>query len=280
MKKRTLNGVQFRYQHPCGQCMGCRIRRREEWTGKILMEASVHESSVFGTLTYDEEPELGVNVKDVQKFVKKLRYHLTTPVRYYIVGEYGEHTDRAHYHCVLFGTNLMMEEEICRSWNHGFVKLSELTPARARYAARYTTKKLASDAQRPDGRAPEFSISSRKPPLGRIAFDTLADALKRQQQCLPDSRFLDKKTKQTMITSPGFYRVGRHTFPMTQYQRHKLTVKLGALKTNSLSKARWTDEEMSLYDSGDPVSQVVPRAEKRGKARLLELKAKRRAGYL
>ena len=41
---------------PCGQCIGCRIRLREDWTTRIELEARDYpkEQVWFITLTYDD----------------------------------------------------------------------------------------------------------------------------------------------------------------------------------------------------------------------------------
>lgn len=48
---------------PCGQCIGCRIQKKQDWATRIEMEAKTHppESIWFVTLTYDDEHVPGVN---------------------------------------------------------------------------------------------------------------------------------------------------------------------------------------------------------------------------
>ena len=63
----------------------------------------MHESSQFITLTYAPEnyPKNGsVSPREMQLFLKRLR-RLVEPVqlRYYLVGEYGDHTQRATIMC-------------------------------------------------------------------------------------------------------------------------------------------------------------------------------------
>lgn len=138
-----LSGKQLRYEDlmynpkvmliPCGQCIGCRIRQREDWTTRIELEARDYpkEQVWFITLTYDEDHVPGMIVKtgeimrkvqytwkpgekrpesvqillyeDIQKFLKRLRKAYKGKLRYFVAGEYGEQTARPHYHMILYG---------------------------------------------------------------------------------------------------------------------------------------------------------------------------------
>ena len=118
---------------PCGQCIGCRIQKRQDWATRIEMEAKTwpKESVWFVTLTYDnehipgvnhetgevvrgamylrrkKEPDLAINqtlwYEDIQNFLKRLRKAYSGQLRYFVAGEYGEKTGRPHYHMILFG---------------------------------------------------------------------------------------------------------------------------------------------------------------------------------
>jgi hypothetical protein len=118
---------------PCGQCIGCRIRQREDWTTRIELEARDYpeEQVWFITLTYDDDHVPGMIVKtgeimrkvqyawkpgekrpesvqillyeDIQKFLKRLRKTYRGKLRYFVAGEYGEQTARPHYHMILYG---------------------------------------------------------------------------------------------------------------------------------------------------------------------------------
>lgn len=138
-----LSGKQLKYEDlmynpkvmliPCGQCIGCRIRQREDWTTRIELEARDYpkEEVWFITLTYDEDHVPGMIVKtgeimrkvqytwkpgeklpssvqillyeDIQKFLKRLRKAYRGKLRYFVAGEYGEQTARPHYHMILYG---------------------------------------------------------------------------------------------------------------------------------------------------------------------------------
>ena len=79
-----------------------------------MLEATQHAESTFVTLTYSEQslpklPLVGgllptLQRKDVVGFLKRLRTNVS-PVkfRFFGCGEYGEQTERPHYHLLLFG---------------------------------------------------------------------------------------------------------------------------------------------------------------------------------
>lgn len=104
----------------CGQCAGCRYRRRMDWAIRLEHEAKLHPDAIFLTLTYDDEnlPHGGSLFHDhISKFVRALRKKLKRDakaktsearpgcpkIRYFGVGEYGGELGRPHYHLILFG---------------------------------------------------------------------------------------------------------------------------------------------------------------------------------
>lgn len=151
-------------QLPCGQCVGCRVRRAEEWSIRVMHEAQMHEHCSFVTLTYDDEhlpPYGGLRYSDVQKFLKRLRVRRAEPVRYFLCGEYGEQTKRPHYHVGLFGEDFHRDRvplrqagdyQVWRSdaleklWPLGRSEIGSLTRQSAGYIARYVLGKLNGEA--------------------------------------------------------------------------------------------------------------------------------------
>lgn len=95
----------------CGQCSGCRYRRRMDWAIRLEHEAKLHPDAIFLTLTYDDEnlPHGGSLFHDhISDFVRALRQKLKrkrieATIRYFGVGEYGGELGRPHYHVILFG---------------------------------------------------------------------------------------------------------------------------------------------------------------------------------
>lgn len=169
---------------PCGRCMACRINKKRLWTHRILLESYCHSSSLFVTLTYNDEhlpPDLSVHPEDVQKYIKRLRKSLSPKkFRYFLVGEYGDKSWRPHYHLALFGLGIEDMKAVEDAWQkRGFVHIGDITEKSAGYIAGYATKKMTSDKdQRLEGRHPEFIRMSLKPGLGAGFLPRLLDLFK------------------------------------------------------------------------------------------------------
>lgn len=148
----------------CGQCIGCRLERSRQWALRCYHEAQLHEENCFVTLTYNDEnlPAHGsLNKPDLQAFWKRLRHHKGS-FRYYACGEYGDTTQRAHYHACIFGLNfsdrvqfrkigehtLYISKQLQDIWGHGQTSIGNLTFETAAYTARYVTKKLSKGQHR------------------------------------------------------------------------------------------------------------------------------------
>ncbi|AXL14664.1 replication initiator protein [Microviridae sp.] len=144
---------------PCGQCMGCRLEKSRQWAVRVMHEASCHDQNSFVTLTYDDDhlPYQGQLLRsDIQKFHKRLRKKVPN-VRFFYCGEYGEETERPHFHTILFGwepddkelagkskngENLYDSEKLSKLWKKGHSNFGSVTFESAAYVSRYSTKKV------------------------------------------------------------------------------------------------------------------------------------------
>jgi len=144
---------------PCGQCILCRLEHARQWAVRITHEASQHEHNSFVTLTYNDEhlpTHNSLNYADLRNFWKRLRHHIG-PLRYYAVGEYGDNTQRPHYHACIFGHDfidnhimvrggdnpLWTNQVLASAWGKGNVSVGRLNFETAQYTAAYVTKKLS-----------------------------------------------------------------------------------------------------------------------------------------
>jgi len=86
-------------QHPCGQCIGCRLAKSREWSVRCMHEASLYFNNCWLTLTLNEEykntrsnpysVERGQK-SEITRFLKRLRKKYGSGIRYYYCAEYGE----------------------------------------------------------------------------------------------------------------------------------------------------------------------------------------------
>lgn len=188
-------GADKRLRLPCGSCYGCTADKAESWAVRLQHESLCWSRSAFITLTYDDLhlPWYGLDVEHLQKFLKRLRKatsgHMaapdgTRPIRYFACGEYGGQTQRPHYHAALFNVDLRerggLSDLLQETWGMGFHTVSEFTPGRARYIARYALKKVnAPTWQRAEGfevldpttgevreQRQEFAVMSRRKGIG------------------------------------------------------------------------------------------------------------------
>lgn len=145
-------------------------------------------------------------------------------LRYYLVGEYGDQTQRPHYHAIIFGLP-PYSPLFQQTWKKGFVHTGELTPDSAQYVAGYVVKKLtAPDDPRLQGRYPEFSRSSngggksRKGGIGAPAIPAIAEAMTS-----------DAGASNIIANGdvPPSIMIGGRSAPLGRYLRRKLREQLG-----------------------------------------------------
>lgn len=184
-------------QLPCGQCIGCRMGKADEWATRLWHEAQTHDRSAFITLTFNDEhlPADGsIRVRDVQLFIKRTRKRLGhNRVRFFACGEYGGDCSRPHYHVILYGFDFpdrypwrkSESGHLCyRSplleelWPYGYAELGTVTRESLGYVARYVLKKVNGAAKAEHYRrvdpvtgevhqvAPEFITMSTRPGIG------------------------------------------------------------------------------------------------------------------
>lgn len=185
---------------PCGKCLACRIKKRQEWAMRMMHERESWQDSLFLTLTYSDfylpfgRVGLPTLRKDhLQKFFKRLRHHLRVmyyvynscrrkpnkrymqyPIRYFACGEYGDNTQRPHYHAIMFGlSQFNVDREVIKhcwpycDWNNSYIERKSFGSAEAdsmRYVSQYIDKKYDNDysdeVYSDLGREPVFKLAS------------------------------------------------------------------------------------------------------------------------
>jgi len=204
----------------------------------------MHEHSAFVTLTYDEEnlpKDNSLNPKEFQKWIKRLRKEYSPKkLRYFGVGEYGDKSDRPHYHAILYGVEpcwkgqSMFDKEgqccppcdrISKTWGKGLVFIGTVTPDSAGYCCGYVTKKMTSektDFQKKylKGRNPEFARMSLRPGIGTEAIHHFVE------KSLPYGKDVLKDGKDVLTV----IRIAGKKLPIGRYLRGKIREKIGETK--------------------------------------------------
>lgn len=179
---------------PCGRCVGCRLERSRQWAVRCVHEMSLWRNNSFITLTYaDDALTFGgaqhgiLNRRDLTLFWKRLRKS-GVKFRYFACGEYGDESNRPHYHAIIFGYDfpdktyhhtednydLYTSATLDRLWGHGSCLIGDATFESASYVARYVMKKRlgkTSEEYEKEGITPEFVVMSRNPGIGGEWYD-------------------------------------------------------------------------------------------------------------
>lgn len=167
-------------QLPCGNCLGCRTNYAQTWALRCQQEFHEHDSAVFATLTFDEDHKpLTLNKEDVSKYIRKIRKQFDHKLRFFASGEYGEQTQRPHYHAIIYGVSELDAPGLEKAWEKGHVQVDSATPANIAYTAGYCSKKIG---YRRHGHTrvdpatgdtyewqPPFILMSRNPGIGHTA---------------------------------------------------------------------------------------------------------------
>ena len=138
---------------PCGKCPNCMENKALEWTSRLVKESEEWKYTYFVTLTYDDKNVKDLNKRDIQLFLKRLRKDTGYELKYYVSGEYGEVTNRPHYHAIFFlndkitdlvfyKDNLFTSKTVFSAWQMGQVLISNDVNERSiKYTIGYTLKK-------------------------------------------------------------------------------------------------------------------------------------------
>lgn len=196
---------------PCGRCSGCRLERSRQWAVRCVHESRLYDRNCFITLTFNDESlvsrsnPISVDVRDFQLFMKRLRKRFGSGIRFFHCGEYGDLTQRPHYHACLFnfdfhdkvhwktvnGFPLYISEILSELWSdpvtgksYGFSTIGSVTFESAAYVARYIMKKITGDnalynycnffedtGEIVSFRRPEYVTMSRRPGIGKSWID-------------------------------------------------------------------------------------------------------------
>jgi hypothetical protein len=242
------------------------------WCHRIMLESFLQKDNAFVTLTYadDHLPKSSgslatLNARDVQLWLKRLRKVVrSTRIRYFLVGEYGDVTERPHYHAALFGfpacaygrsmfsrvnSNCCVACNTIRdTWKLGHVCVSGLGYESASYISGYVVKKLTrSDDVRLKGRVPEFARMSSCPGIGRDALHEVG------------SEVLRYDVNGKLGDVPTGLRHGRRVLPLGRYLRRQLRVICGEAEgAPQVTLDEMAEKVRPMYEAASLVAREAP----------------------
>lgn len=149
----------------CGKCYPCNLKRRHEWSARLIQESRCSAAALFLTLTYDDEnlpridldtgeinPEPNEEItyfnapmkRDIQLFLKRYRKWLAKEspckIKYYCVSEFGGETLRPHYHMLIYYSAYIQHPKyhpLADIWQQGNVCKGTLTQQSVAYVTKY-----------------------------------------------------------------------------------------------------------------------------------------------
>jgi hypothetical protein len=155
----------------CGRCVPCLRKKQIDWCFRLQKELNASSSACFLTLTYDDknipvsEGGYSLDRRDFQLFMKRLRKHANQKqkIKYYAWGEYGDKTERPHYHAIVFNLPRPFDKYIRKAWKLGHIHIGTVTEASIFYTTKYALKGLR--RKKPFeydelGREPQFQLMS------------------------------------------------------------------------------------------------------------------------
>lgn len=168
---------------PCGTCMACRVNKKTFWTNRIAYDVMYYNrlgfGSTFAGLSIDDNHLnscRSVVKEDLQKVIKRLRFHSPIKFKHFSIGEYGDDSQRPHYHSILIGLPTEISKEVLRkSWDYGFTTAEPVTSGRIRYVVDYLdcTSKESKDTFERLGVTPPFNLHSKG--IGTSLFESQLD---------------------------------------------------------------------------------------------------------
>jgi len=170
---------------PCGKCPYCLQRRANNWVFRCMQHAKIADTAHWCTFTY-VQPSITPNgfmtvqKRSLQLFFKRLRFLYPKehpPIKYYACGEYGDKTERPHYHAIIFNAD---QDKILKAWEgvygeveNGLVHFDLVNENTIMYTAKYMNKGKLIPKFKEDDRTPEFQLFSKGLGLNYLTDQTI-----------------------------------------------------------------------------------------------------------
>lgn len=207
----------------------------------------------FITLTYDQvnlPDHASLEVEHWQLFAKRLRKNVG-PFRYYHCGEYGEDTQRPHYHAVIWGQDFLRDRMLYKTssghklytsktldetWQKGKCYIGSVTYESAAYVARYCMKKL-------NGEKGREAYAVRDPGTGRQLVNTeTGEMISRKPPYTTMSKGIGqswlKKYKSDVYPNDHVITNGNQARPPRYYDNQLTEIELKSVKSKRTAKAK------------------------------------------
>lgn len=183
---------------PCRKCAACKKAYVNEWTLRLINEASSQGRHYFVTLTYEHEQD-DYRPDHIKNYLKSIRKKLerkygnnSIHIRYFIVGERGDLNNRVHYHGIIYTDTFQDISEILDSfWSHGFTYFGTVSGKSCAYVAKYIV---------PLDGCSSFKRMSTRPGIGYVR---LSDAVIRSYSLNPRLYITENGFKRSL---PRYYK--------------------------------------------------------------------------
>lgn len=156
---------------PCGRCLNCISERQKLLADCFEYEYRQKGCGSFITLTYDDyyhvknAPHItpdgiaSLNKRDAQKWLMRLRSFIidkkldseycSKDFKYMLCGEYGDQTQRNHFHCVITGISYRLIDGLLEhTWKYGLTDSGEVKAGGVRYITKYMEKQVKGSSAR------------------------------------------------------------------------------------------------------------------------------------
>lgn len=179
---------------PCGQCLNCRLDRRDKWVTRCLLESRSAITGQFWTLTFSDHGLTNLSEKGARRLfrnfsralqLKEQRAANPLKVRCFGILEHGETLGRPHIHLLVWNalntslTTTPYKEGLPRprlhipQWPHGHVDAMPLNTKSCRYVCKYITKFEVENPQE------NIAFHCQRPPLGYHGLASHIESLSR-----------------------------------------------------------------------------------------------------
>ena len=144
--KRFQHNDDFFIYVPCGQCVNCLKSKGNAWSLRLQLEynylsPSQKSNSYFVTLTLSDDYINEDKSLLIRRFLERIRKYHGVSVRHWIISEYGERTNRFHYHGLFFDIPFH-RTQLLKYWKYGHIVIKPITPRRISYITQYVNKNL------------------------------------------------------------------------------------------------------------------------------------------